>query len=166
MLQFNLMVLAFGFLAILKLRESAEVAMLDVFLPTLLLMPATYFLRVPHLPLVSCYDLALYPIGIAAIVSRFDRWRFQRTDLWIVCFVIAAFTTDYLNLDLRTAFYNLAEPGFLSGLLAYFMGKAACRAVRPTRAGCQAHRAAACHRGFSVHSRVCREAGPFRNGHS
>lgn len=123
MLQFNLMVLAFGVIAVIKLRESVEAAMLDVLLPTLLLMPATYFLHVPHVPLVSCYDVALYPIGIATIWCRRARWRYQRSDLWIACFVLSGFITDYINLDLRTALYNLAEPGFLGGMLAYFMGK-------------------------------------------
>ena len=123
MLQFNLVVLAFGVVALVRLRQSVEAAMLDVLLPTLLLMPATYFLRVPHVPLLSCYDVALYPIGIATICCRHARWRFQRTDLWIACFVVSGFITDYINLDLRTALYNLAEPGFLGGMLAYYVGK-------------------------------------------
>ena len=123
MLQFNLMVLVFTIITLVKLRQSPEVAMLDVFLPVLLLVPVIYFLRIPHVPVVACYDAVLLPLGIAALVSRSHNWRFQRSDLWIVAFGIAGFYTDYKNLDLKTAIYNFAEPGFLGGLLAYIVGK-------------------------------------------
>jgi hypothetical protein len=123
MLQYNLMVLVFAIIAFAKLWQSVESVMLDVFLPVLLLMPAIYLLRIPGLPIVSCYDVVLFPLAIAALVCRFNNWRFQRADLWVVGFALAGFYTDYINLDLKTAIYNFAEPGVFGGLLAYFVGK-------------------------------------------
>lgn len=123
MLQYNVMVLVFAVITFVKLRQSVESAMLDVFLPVLLLMPAIYFLRLPGIPVVSCYDVVLLPLGIAALVCHFHNWRFQRADLWVLMFGLAGFYTDCINLDLKTAIYNLAEPGVLGGALAYLVGK-------------------------------------------
>ena len=123
MLQSNLMVLAFAIIAFIKLRQSVEAVMLDVFLPVLLLVPAIYYLRIPHVPLISCSDAVLLPLGAAALLCRSHNLRFQRADLWVVGFAIAGFYTDYLNLGLLTAVYNCVESGFLGGVLAYFIGK-------------------------------------------
>jgi hypothetical protein len=123
MLQYNLMVLVFAVITFVKFRQSVESAMLDVLLPVLLLMPAIYFLCIPSIPHVSCYDVVLFPLGIAALFGRFDNYRFQRADLWVLAYVIAGFYTDYINLDLKTAIYDVMEPGFLGNLLAYLVGK-------------------------------------------
>lgn len=123
MLQFNLTVLVFTIITLVKLRQSVESTMLDVFFPVLLLMPTIYLLRIPHIPPFSCYDAVLFPLGIATIACRSRNWRFQRADLWVVGFALAGFYTDYLNLDLNTAIYNFLEPGPLGGVLAYFIGK-------------------------------------------
>ena len=123
MLQANLIVLVFTVITIFKLRQSVESAMLDVFLPVLLLIPAIYTLRIAHVPPISCCDAVLLPLGIAALVCRFHNYRFQRADLWVVGFAAAGIYTDYINLDLPTAIYNLFEPGAVGGALAYFIGK-------------------------------------------
>jgi hypothetical protein len=70
MLPLNVMVLVFAIIAIVKLRQSVESTMLDVFLPVLLLVPAIYTLHIPHLPAISCYDAVLIPVGFAALLQR------------------------------------------------------------------------------------------------
>jgi len=123
MQQYNLMVLVFAIITFVKLRQSLESAMLDVFLPVLLLVPAIYFLRIPHVTPVSCCDVVLLPLGTAALVYRSHSWRFQRADLWVVGFAVAGFITDCINMDLKTAVYDLVDPGFLGGVFAYVIGK-------------------------------------------
>jgi O-Antigen ligase len=123
MLQYNLLVLVFSIITIVKLQQSLEAAMLDVLLPVLLLLPAIYDLRIPHLPAVSGYDAVLLPLGIAALVCRSHNWRFQRNDLWVIAFALGALYTDYLNLGPITALDNFLEPGPLGGVLAYIIGK-------------------------------------------
>jgi hypothetical protein len=123
MSQYNLLILVFAAIGFVKLRQSAESALLDVFLPVLLLVPAIYFLHIPHLPPLSCYDVVLLPLGAAALLSRSHNWRFHRTDLWVIAFAVADFITDYINLGMRTAVYDILDPGFLGGVFAYFIGK-------------------------------------------
>jgi hypothetical protein len=123
MQQYNLMVLVFAIITFVKLRQSLESVMLDVFLPVLLLVPAIYFLRIPHITPLSCCDVVLLPLGFATLVCRSHSWRFQRADLWVVGLAVAGFITDCINMDLKTAFYDLVDPGFLGAVLAYVIGK-------------------------------------------
>jgi hypothetical protein len=123
MLQSNPMVLVFAIIVIVKLRQSVESAMLDVFLPVLLLMPAIYSLRIPGAPPLSCTDVVIIPLAVAAFFCRSYNFRFQRADLWVVGYAIAGFYTDFTNLDFKTAIYNVIDPGFLVGVFAYFIGK-------------------------------------------
>jgi hypothetical protein len=123
MMQLNLMVLIFTILTFVQLRRSEEAAMLNVLLPALLLVPAIYYLRIPHLPPVSCYDAALLPLGVVVLFRHSHKWRLQRADLWVVGYALASFYTDYKNLDLKTAIYNLIDPGLAGGVLVYFIGK-------------------------------------------
>jgi hypothetical protein len=54
------------------IRGRSETAFLSVYLPTLLLLPAAYATRVPHLPPISISEAAVIPLGIAALF-RFTR---------------------------------------------------------------------------------------------
>jgi hypothetical protein len=118
----NPMVLVFALIAIVRLRRSVEAAAVDVFLPVLLLVPSVFSLHIPHLPSLSCVDAVLLPIGIAALISRSQRWQFKRADLWVVLFVLASCYTDYINIGLVNALYNL--PSLIcDSLCAYFIGK-------------------------------------------
>lgn len=121
--QSNPLVLAFAIIALVRLRRSPESTMLDVFLPVLLLIPAIYYLHIPHIPPISCYDAVLIPLGVAALICRSYNWRFQRADVWILLFALAGFYTDYINLNLNTAFYNFLGSGPLGAVLAYCTGK-------------------------------------------
>jgi hypothetical protein len=116
-------VLVFAIITLVKLRQGVVSAMLDVFLPVLLLMPAIYFLRIPHIPLISCYGVVLLPLAIAALCRYPRNWRFQRADLWVLGYALAGIYTDYINLGIKDALYNLFEPGFLGGVFAYVIGK-------------------------------------------
>jgi hypothetical protein len=116
------LVLLFAILAIVKLIQSAEAAVLDVFLPVLLLVPSVYALHIPHLPPLYAIDCVLLPIGIWALVSGARHWKFQRADLWIALFVLASIYTDYINNGLLSALDSMPTV-VCEALLAYCIGK-------------------------------------------
>jgi hypothetical protein len=63
----NLVLFIPGLISIyLVMRGRLETAFLNIFLPTLLLLPNSYEVRVPHLPPTTAAELVLLPIGIAA----------------------------------------------------------------------------------------------------
>ena len=118
----NPLILIFAVLTLVVSQRSVESALLDVFLPVLLLVPATFILLIPHLPPTTCIGAVLLPLGIVAIVTRSQRWRFRRADLWVIIFVLASGYTDYINNGLLTALDSL--PSMIgSALFPYILGK-------------------------------------------
>jgi hypothetical protein len=117
----NIQMLALTIFAIVKLRQSVEAALLNVFLPVLLLVPSVYVLTVPHIPPISPTGAVLIPIAIWAVITRGHEWRFQRADLWVLLFVLAAGYSDFINLGFTTALFNF--PSICVPVVAYFMGK-------------------------------------------
>jgi len=118
----HLTLLAFFVLAIVKFQKSAESAVLDVFLPVLLLVPMGFTLGIAHLPPLSGVSLVTLPIATGALASRWSLWRYRRADLWVLIYVFASSYTDYLNLGLKSALDIM--PGSICELLfAYVIGK-------------------------------------------
>ena len=72
-------------------------ALLDVFLPVVLLLPQYYFLRFPHLPPLAFADAAVLPLGLAILVGWMGRWRFAWMDLWVVLFASSAALSEGLS---------------------------------------------------------------------
>lgn len=70
------------------ITKSAADAMLDVYLPILMLVPAAYEFEVPHVMLLSIPGAALIPIAAIALLKYRRLWRFQRADLWILLFAV------------------------------------------------------------------------------
>jgi O-antigen ligase len=75
-------------------------ALLDVYLPVVLLLPQYYSLRFPHLPPLSFADAAILPLGAALWVREMRRWRFDWMDLWVVLFAVSAGLSEGLSTDL------------------------------------------------------------------
>jgi hypothetical protein len=68
--------------------KSLEDALLDVYLPVLILVPMYYEFTVPHVINIGAATATLFPILIVALVRHHDRWRFQRSDLWMGLFLV------------------------------------------------------------------------------
>ena len=79
---------------------TARKALLNVYLPTLLLLPQYYALRIKHLPPLSFADAAIVPLALALLASAMPRWRFAWMDLWVLLLAIAAGLSEALSAPL------------------------------------------------------------------
>jgi hypothetical protein len=104
-------------------RYSIESAVLNVYLPVLMLMSTGYALLLPHMPAFSFSSLALYPIIIWILMTRRNVWRLQRTDLWLLLFCFEAPYSEYVNSRVPgNGIFAFA--GFISDyFLPYMLGK-------------------------------------------
>jgi O-antigen ligase len=124
---------------------SARRALLDVYLPALLLLPQYYVLRLPHLPPLGFADAAILPLGVALVATQMRRWRWAWMDVWVLLFALCAglseaMSTELANGDWRRIFSadfavsarfgtNLANgalmfvDGVLTMVLPYMAGK-------------------------------------------
>jgi len=71
-------------------RGPVRKALLDVYLPVVLLLPQYYILRFPHLPPLTFADAAILPLGAALWVGQMRHWRLDWTDLWVALFAVSA----------------------------------------------------------------------------
>jgi hypothetical protein len=75
---------------VLIARKSARAALLDVYLPVLMLLPIYFVFRIKHLPPLTFADAAILPIGIAMLCCYARQWKFRRADLWVALFILSA----------------------------------------------------------------------------
>lgn len=78
-------------------RGSAQKALINVWLPVVLLLPQYFSLRIPHLPPLTFADAAILPLGAALLMTEMPRWRWSWTDLWVVLFAASAALSEGLN---------------------------------------------------------------------
>ncbi len=78
-------------------RGSAQKALVNVYLPVILLLPHYFSLRFPHLPPLTFADAAILPLGAAMLLTQMHRWRWNWMDLWIVLFAVSAAFSEGLN---------------------------------------------------------------------
>ena len=78
-------------------RGSAQKALVNVYLPVVLLLPLIYSLRFPHLPPLTFADTAILPLGVAMLMTQMHRWRWSWLDLWVVLFALSAGISEGLN---------------------------------------------------------------------
>jgi hypothetical protein len=83
-------------------RGPIRRALLNVYLPAVLLLPQYYSLRFPHLPPLTFADAAILPLGAALWVKEMRRWRLQWMDLWVLSIAVSAALSEGLS----TAFAN------------------------------------------------------------
>src|SRR5271156_2651487 len=74
---------------VLVLRGRVETAFLSVYLPTLLLLPQDYALRLPHLPPFSAAEYALIPIGVVALNRLIQSGSFRLMDVLVFLFWVS-----------------------------------------------------------------------------
>lgn len=125
--------------------SSARKALLNVYLPAVLLLPQYYVLRVRHLPPLNFADTAVMPLAIALMATELRRWRWAWMDLWIFLLAVSAGLSEALSTELASGNWvrlfstssaasvrlgtNIANGGlmFVNGLLTivmpYMIGK-------------------------------------------
>ena len=75
-------------------------ALLNVYLPAVLLLPQYYSLRFPHLPPLTFADAAILPLGVALWVTEMRRWRFDWMDVWVLLFALSAALSEGMSTPL------------------------------------------------------------------
>jgi hypothetical protein len=103
-------------------RHSVEDAIINVYLPTLLLFPGFYSLHIPHLPPFGFSESAGLPIGVAILFGYYKRWKFQRADLWLVLFMGGLYYAELAQTGASNAGLVLFG-AVVSVLLPYSIGK-------------------------------------------
>jgi hypothetical protein len=78
-------------------KGSIRRALLNVYLPSVLLLPQYYIVRFPHLPPLTFADAAVLPLGAALWVKEMRRWRFDWMDVWVVLFALSAALSEGLS---------------------------------------------------------------------
>jgi len=83
-------------------RGTIRKALLNVYLPAVLLLPQYYVERFPHLPPLTFADTAILPLVVALWIKEMRRWRFDWMDLWVLLFACSgalseAFSTALAN---------------------------------------------------------------------
>ncbi|MBV8674932.1 MAG: hypothetical protein JOZ33_16000 [Acidobacteriaceae bacterium] len=103
-------------------KRSIEAAVLDIFLPAFIFLPAYYAFRIPHLPSLNYPSAALIPIVIVMLIRHGKEWKFTRSDLWVVLFMGGATLTEVLHSDPGTAGLVFFD-GLFEGVMPYMLAK-------------------------------------------
>jgi membrane protein implicated in regulation of membrane protease activity len=117
-------------------------ALLNVYLPAVLLLPQYYSLRFPHLPPLTFADAAILPLGAALWVTEMRRWRFDWMDVWVLLLAVSAGLSEGMSTALADGTWkdlfsvntpplegNLADgglqlfQGICAMVLPYMLGK-------------------------------------------
>jgi O-antigen ligase len=103
-------------------RGSAQKALINVYLPAVLLLPQYFYLRYPHLPPLTFADAAMLPLGVAMVWTQMRRWRWSWMDLWVLLFAASAALSEGLNtLAANGGLQLFAE--LMTVVLPYMAGK-------------------------------------------
>jgi hypothetical protein len=78
-------------------KGSVRGALINVYLPSVLLLPQYFELRFPHTPPLSFADAAIVPLGIALLVKEMRRWRWDWMDLLVLMFAASAALSEGLS---------------------------------------------------------------------
>ncbi|MFT4111126.1 O-antigen ligase family protein [Silvibacterium sp.] len=106
-------------------RQSIGSAVLNVYLPVLLLVPPFYSLRLPHLPALTAADMAVFPIGLAVIGRYVQMRQVKRADIWLALFVVGVYYSELSNTGAPNA--GLVLYGMLAtGIMPYLIGRIIC----------------------------------------
>ncbi len=81
-------------LLFLLFRWPLSRVFLSAFLPLYLMLPGYFFWKVPLLPPITVTDATLLPMGLAVLVVHWRDWRFTRTDVPLLLFLISFGVAD------------------------------------------------------------------------
>jgi hypothetical protein len=108
---------------VLVLRRRIVTAFLSVYLPSLLLLPQEYSLRIPHCPPLTAAQFAIIPIGIVALRQLIRSRSFRLMDALVVMFVASIATTEILREPIMALGIFGSIDSFISILLVYVTGR-------------------------------------------
>jgi hypothetical protein len=80
---------------IVMLRGKTQDAFLNVMLPVLLLVPVDYYVTIRPVPPINMIDAVLIPLFLGMVIRDLPRWRFSRTDIWLVIYIFSFGYADY-----------------------------------------------------------------------
>jgi len=103
-------------------RNSARKALINVYLPVVLLLPAYFRLRFPHMPPITFADAAILPLALAMFRSEMGRWRLQWMDLWVVLLALVYGASEAINTQIANGGLALFA-GITNMVLPYMAGK-------------------------------------------
>src|ERR1700733_2791947 len=104
-------------------RRRILTAFFSVYLPSLLLLPQEYSLRLPHFPPLTAAQFALIPIGIVALRQLIRSRSFRIMDALVVVFVASITLTGILREPIAANAIFGGIDSFISILLAYVTGR-------------------------------------------
>lgn len=120
----NLVLFIPGLISIfLVMRGRLETAFLNVYLPTLLLLPNSYEVRVPHLPPTTTAELALLPIGIAAVFRLVRSGSIKFMDVLVFSYLASIGITELLYEHVMNNGIFWTCDFFFSVVMAYAAGR-------------------------------------------
>jgi len=79
---------------------STRSALINVYLPAVLLLPQSFQLRFEHLPPLTFADTAILPLGVALIFMEMRHWRFDWMDLLVVLFAVSEAVSEGMSTPL------------------------------------------------------------------
>jgi hypothetical protein len=103
-------------------RRSAQIALLDVYLPVLLLLPEYYRWVVPALPDPTFSQATILPIAAVFFLREFRHWRYSWNDGLVLAFAACIGYSEYINTGYKEA-QNLMFDMVASVVLPYMMAK-------------------------------------------
>ena len=78
-------------------RGSVRSALINVYLPSVLLLPQYFELRFTHFPPMTFAATAIIPLGVAIWVSEMRCWRLDWMDLLVLLFAVSAGLSEGLS---------------------------------------------------------------------
>jgi hypothetical protein len=107
----------------LVLRGRIETAFLSVYLPSLLLLPVDYGVRIPHLPQFSAAEFALIPIGVVALQRHVQSGSFRLMDALVFLFWVSWSASEIVGEPVMNDGILNAVSAVVPYLMAYATGR-------------------------------------------
>jgi O-Antigen ligase len=106
----NIDVFAIAVIAIFVMKRwGVETAILNVYLPVLMLIPTFYGMRIPHLPGINCQASALIPIVFVMLLTQVRAWQFRLSDFLVFLFAFEAGYSEYINTGFGNGLFDFME---------------------------------------------------------
>jgi hypothetical protein len=107
----------------LVLQGKAEKAFLWVYLPTLLLLPQDYSVKLPHLPPTSAAEFTIIPIGCAGLFRLIRSGSISLMDILIFLYACSITATEVLQERKTNDGIFFAANACISIIFAYMAGR-------------------------------------------
>ncbi len=105
------------------LRWGVQRTFLNVCLPVLLLLPTYFFWKMNGVPGLDFSLAVLLPLGVGLFAANLHKgWKFGRTDLWMLLYVISSTVADLRIGETSLAKYRLFDV-ILAAVIPYMAGK-------------------------------------------